>query len=170
MNTTEAGEYWKQNAEAWTVLARAGHDLYRDKLNTPAFLEILPDINGLTGIDIGCGEGHNTRLLAQRGATMCGIDIAPVFIQHAVATEAATPLTIQYKVASATSLPYADSHFDFATSLYVFHGFPGYSSRASRSVSYFKTRRLFTIFHSSSLLFHSASKKSSQQPGCYLRL
>ena len=27
---------------------------------------MLPDVEGLTGLDVGCGEGHNTRLLAGR--------------------------------------------------------------------------------------------------------
>lgn len=124
MNTAEAGEYWDQNAEAWTVLSRAGHDVYRDHLNTPAFMEILPGIKGLTGIDIGCGEGHNTRLLASKGAFMSGIDISPVFIQHAVAAETERPLHIQYKTASATSLPFADNSFDFATSFMCFMDIP----------------------------------------------
>lgn len=124
MNTAEAGEYWNQNAEAWTVLSRAGHDVYRDLLNTPAFIEILPDINGLTGLDIGCGEGHNTRLLAARGASMKGIDISPVFIQHAMDAEAANPSHIHYQTASATSLPFADNSFDFATSFMCFMDFP----------------------------------------------
>lgn len=75
MNHTEAGRYWNENAYAWTQLARAGYDTYRDHLNTPAFFAILPDVRGLAGLDIGCGEGHNTRLLAQRGARVTAVDI-----------------------------------------------------------------------------------------------
>ena len=44
---------------------RAGYDHYRDGLNTPAFLAMLPETRGLSGLDIGCGEGHNTRLLVK---------------------------------------------------------------------------------------------------------
>src|SRR5437762_2935974 len=68
MDHIEVGAYWDGNAEAWTKLSRAGYDVYRDHLNTPAFFEMLPDVHGHDGLDIGCGEGHNTRLLAQRGA------------------------------------------------------------------------------------------------------
>ena len=39
MNDHEAGQYWNDNAEAWTKLARAGYDIYRNHLNTPAFLQ-----------------------------------------------------------------------------------------------------------------------------------
>ena len=73
MDHREVGRYWNDNAEAWTELARAGCDVYRDYLNTPAFLAMLPDVRGLSGVDIGCGEGHNTRLIAQRGARLVGI-------------------------------------------------------------------------------------------------
>ncbi|NQU44739.1 class I SAM-dependent methyltransferase [bacterium] len=115
MNHEEVGRYWNENAEAWTQLARAGYDLYRDQLNTPGFLAMLPDIQGLSGIDIGCGEGHNTRLIAGLGARIVGIDIAEVFIGHASEMEERKPLGIEYRVASAVELPFPDSHFDFAT-------------------------------------------------------
>jgi ubiquinone/menaquinone biosynthesis C-methylase UbiE len=108
---------WEENAEAWTRLARMGCDIYRDFLNTPAFLAMLPEVRGLRGLDIGCGEGHNTRLLAQRGAEMTGVDIAPTFIRHAREAETGEPLGIAYYAASATALPFADACFDFATAI-----------------------------------------------------
>jgi hypothetical protein len=59
MNREEVGRLWNTNATTWTRLARAGYNIYRDHLNTPAFPEMLPDVAGLHGLDIGCGEGHN---------------------------------------------------------------------------------------------------------------
>jgi SAM-dependent methyltransferase len=115
VNHEDVGRYWDGNAEAWTKLARAGYDIYRDGLNTPAFLAMLPDVDGLAGLDIGCGEGHNTRLLARRGARMTGIDISATFIRHASEEERAHPLGIRYKVASAVDLPFGDESFDFVT-------------------------------------------------------
>ena len=70
MKRTEVAQYWEANAETWTRHARAGYDIYRDALNTPAFLAMLPAVSGLDGLDIGCGEGSNTRKLAERGARM----------------------------------------------------------------------------------------------------
>src|SRR5712692_7909357 len=115
MEHKEVGRYWNESAESWTKLARAGYDVYRDYLNTPAFFAMLPNVERLAGLDIGCGEGHNTRLLANRGARMTAIDIADVFIAHAQAAEKETPLGIDYQVASAVALPFADATFDFAT-------------------------------------------------------
>ena len=116
MNHQENGRYWESNAEAWTQLARAGYDTSRDYVNTPAFLAMLPAAIGLNGLDIGCGEGHNTRLLAQRGAHMTAVDITPTFLRHAVDMERQQPLGIRYQRASAVALPFPDATFDFATS------------------------------------------------------
>jgi ubiquinone/menaquinone biosynthesis C-methylase UbiE len=116
MNHQEVGQYWNKNAEAWTVLARAGYDVYRNYLNTPAFFATLPSVQGLHGLDIGCGEGYNTRLLAQAGARIEAIDISEVFIQKAHEEESVRPLGIRYHVASAVNLPFATEQFDFATS------------------------------------------------------
>jgi ubiquinone/menaquinone biosynthesis C-methylase UbiE len=115
MDHLTAGKYWNDNAEAWTQLARSGYDVYRDHVNTPGFFASLPSVEGLRGIDLGCGEGHNTRLVAKRGAQMTAIDIAETFIRHAKSKEALAPLGITYHTASAVALPFAEASFDFAT-------------------------------------------------------
>jgi SAM-dependent methyltransferase len=115
MKAIEVAQHWEANAEAWTRQSRAGYDIYRDALNTPAFLAMLPPIEGLNGLDVGCGEGSNTRELARLGATMRAVDIAPTFIRHAQATEAADPLGIVFQTADGMALPFADSSFDFVT-------------------------------------------------------
>lgn len=115
MDSKEAGKYWNENAEAWTKLSRAGYDMYRNHLNTPAFFAILPDVNGLKGIDIGCGEGYNTRLMVKYGAQMTAIDISEVFIKHAIEEEKENPLNIKYSIADASGLPFENESFDLAT-------------------------------------------------------
>jgi SAM-dependent methyltransferase len=115
MDHKEVGRYWDGNAEVWTRLARAGYDVYRDYLNTPAFMAMLPDVDGLAGLDVGCGEGHNTRLIARRGARLTAVDISEVFIRKAKELEKEQPLGIDYRVASAVELPFPDESFDFAT-------------------------------------------------------
>jgi SAM-dependent methyltransferase len=131
MDHREVGRYWNANADAWTRLSREGYDVYRDYLNTPAFLEMLPEVTDLRGLDIGCGEGHNTRLLAGRGARMTAVDISERFVAHAKAEEAAEPLGIQYAVASAVELPFADASSDFAVAFMSLMDIPE-SDRAMR--------------------------------------
>lgn len=115
MDHNQAGRYWNASAESWIKLAEGGYDIYRDYLNTPAFFSMLPDVERLSGLDIGCGDGSNTRLLAGRGARMTAIDISEIFIAHAQKIEAESALGIDYRVASAVNLPFADDTFDFAT-------------------------------------------------------
>lgn len=124
MDHREVGEIWNANAPHWTKLARLGYDRYRDLVNTPAFLELLPEVAGLTGLDIGCGEGHNTRLLARRGARMTAIDISSAFVAEARQAESDEPLGIAYREASAVALPFERGCFDFATGFMSFMDIP----------------------------------------------
>ena len=114
MDPIEAAACWERNAEAWTKLSRAGYDVYRDSFNTPAFLDFLPDVEGLAGLDIGCGEGANTRLVARRGAGMTAIDVSETFVRLAEEEKSREPLGIEYTVADACDLPFDDARFDFA--------------------------------------------------------
>jgi len=102
--------------------------VYRDAVNLPAFLELLPDIAGKTGLDVGCGEGHNTRRFAERGARMTAIDIAPTFVRYAAEAESDQPLSIRYAVASALELPFAGGAFDFATAVMSLMDMPDHES------------------------------------------
>ncbi len=115
MDRDRAAAYWEANAATWTELSRAGYDVYRDHNNTPGFLAMLPSIEGLAGLDIGCGEGTNTRAVARLGARMHAIDVAPTFVAHARASEELEPLGITYAIADAQALPFPDGRFDFAT-------------------------------------------------------
>ena len=83
MDRERAAAYWEGNAETWTRQSRAGYDVYRDHVNTPGFLALLPPVAGLSGLDIGCGDGTNTRALARLGARMTAIDVAPTFVKYA---------------------------------------------------------------------------------------
>ncbi|MHC4137408.1 MAG: class I SAM-dependent methyltransferase [Planctomycetota bacterium] len=124
MDERTVGAMWEANAPAWTELARRGFDVYRDLVNTPAFLEMLPDVAGQCGLDIGCGEGTNTRHLAARGASMTAIDVAPTFVRATQMAEAQDPVGIRVLRASAVDLPFPDGSFDFATAIMSLMGIP----------------------------------------------
>ncbi len=115
MQAAQVAAYWEANAEAWTRQTRAGCDIYRDKLNMPAFLSMLPPVAGLGGLDLGCGEGSSTRLFAALGAHIQAIDIARALLRQAQNAEDASPAGIVYQIADATALPFPDAAFDFVT-------------------------------------------------------
>ncbi|MAJ04545.1 MAG: hypothetical protein CMH03_07535 [Marinovum sp.] len=77
------------------------------------FLTFLPAVVGLKGLDIGCGEAGNTRVLAGKGAKMFGIDFAPTFLSHAREAEQHTPLDIEFHLADCKELPFAQAYLDF---------------------------------------------------------
>ena len=104
---------WNANATSWTELSRAGFDVYRDLVNTPAFFAMLPPVAARSGLDLGCGEGHNTRLLADRGAHVIALDIADTFV--AAAAAASADRGVRFVVADGAALPFADRSFDFVT-------------------------------------------------------
>ncbi|TAX35196.1 class I SAM-dependent methyltransferase [Rhizobium leguminosarum] len=110
MNANDVAAHWESNAETWTVYSRAGYDKYRDALNTPAFLDMLPAVANLAGLDLGCGEG-----VARLGARMTGLDIAPTFIRYARESEAEAPLGIDYVLGDGQSIDFPEASFDFVT-------------------------------------------------------
>src|SRR5262245_38436935 len=124
MHRDEVARYWEANAETWTRHVRAGCDVYRDALNTPAFLAMLPPIVGLAGLAVGCGDAANTRQLAGLGARMHAVDFAPTFVRHAQESEQAEALGIVFQVADGVDLPFADASFDFVTSFMALMDMP----------------------------------------------
>ena len=68
-------------------------------------------------LDAGCGEGHNTRILARRGGRMTGVDISARMIELARDEERREPLGIAYARASYADLgQFADASFDAVVS------------------------------------------------------
>ena len=91
---------WNRNAERWTNDVRAGFDLYRELYTLPAFVAFMPPIANRTVIDLGCGEGSNTRRFARLGGQLTGIDLSEALIRRAREEESREPLGIRYEVCS----------------------------------------------------------------------
>ena len=78
---------------------------------------MLPEVAGKKGLDVGCGEGYNTRLLAEHGAKVIGLDISTVFVQQAKSFQSEGSLIPEYLIGNAQELPFADVSFDFVPAL-----------------------------------------------------
>lgn len=103
---------WDDSAEAWTEFVRTGKDYYRDELNNPAMFELLGNITGMVILDLACGEGYNTRIMAQKGAITTGVDFSEKMIRFACEKEEKEPLGAVYSVGDACQLPFFDCTFD----------------------------------------------------------
>ncbi len=108
---------WNRNADRWTDDVRAGFDLYRELYTLPAFEAFMPPIEGRRVIDLGCGEGSNTRRFARLGARMTGVDLSDGLIVRAREEERREPLGIRYELCSYARLDgFTADSFDCALS------------------------------------------------------
>jgi arsenite methyltransferase len=101
--------------------ARAGKGESMEKGHRPVgeqaieLMRIHPDARVL---DVGCGSGWASRLMAQKAGKgrVVGIDISDEMVK--VARESSTSLSnVEYRVASAGKLPFADNEFSHSFSM-----------------------------------------------------
>ncbi|MBP7708132.1 class I SAM-dependent methyltransferase [Candidatus Pacearchaeota archaeon] len=92
---------------------RTERSIHSDFICRPQVLELAGNINGKDVVDVGCGEGYVSRLLADRGASVIGIDNSNSLIAIARKAEAMSPRGVKYFVSDATKsmtpiiLPYS---------------------------------------------------------------
>jgi len=104
---------WNDAVESWVDFVRKGKDYYRDELNNPATFRLIGDVRDRLVLDLACGEGYNTRILARKGAKVTGIDFSEKLIELAKREEAKEKLGICYYVLDATDLKeFSSNHFD----------------------------------------------------------
>lgn len=122
-------EYWDTASEAWVSFVRDGKDVSRDYMNNPGMFKLLGDISGMQILDLGCGEGYNTRLLADKvtqkeGGKVIGVDFSEKMIALAIAEEEREKKGIIYHIADASDLQMlADEKFDIVTCFMVYMDF-----------------------------------------------
>jgi len=66
-------------------------------------------------LDVACGEGYGSALLARHAASVAGVDISPQAIDHARGAYAGVA-NLEFKCAPCTALPLADATVDLAVS------------------------------------------------------
>ena len=70
------------------------------------------DTSSLDVVDIGCGAGTLSRLWAEEGHRVVGLDVNEPLIELARNRAAEAKLDIRFKTGSATDAPFADKSFD----------------------------------------------------------
>jgi ubiquinone/menaquinone biosynthesis C-methylase UbiE len=106
---------WDDAAESWAEFVREGKDYHRDELNNPATFELIGDVKGNQVLDLACGEGYNTRILA-KGAKVTGVDFSEKMIDLVRREEARMSQGINYYVMDASNLEkFSSNFFDLAT-------------------------------------------------------
>ncbi len=104
---TEAKTSWGTVAD-WYEGYLKDSNTYHEQVITPNIKRLLEPQKGKPILEIGCGEGYVTRMLAQDGHTIVGSDISPELITRARSHSD----RVSYHVASADKLTFAaDSIF-----------------------------------------------------------
>ena len=78
------------------------HDPHRTALLDGAVRSVLGGVRGTRWLDAGCGEGRLARLLAARGATVLGVDVAPGLVAAARRRARALPAASRARLTFAT--------------------------------------------------------------------
>lgn len=87
-------------------------------MNEPRFIffdRFITSWRDLNVLDIGCGGGFTCEVIAQKGATVSGIDLSDVSIETAMIHAKESDLSIDYRCGAAENLPYEDDRFDVIT-------------------------------------------------------
>lgn len=77
----------------------------------PAF-DRLGDVRGMSVLDLGCGHGMASVVLARRGARVTACDLSLGYLREAQARAAANGTAIRWALADGERLPFGDASFD----------------------------------------------------------
>ena len=72
-------------------------------------------VGGRDVLDVACGEGYGSALLARTARRVTGADIAPAAVDHA-RTRYAAIANLEFSLADCTALPFPDASFDAVVS------------------------------------------------------
>jgi SAM-dependent methyltransferase len=99
-------------------------DFGRGTMLNPTIFRLLGDVAGARVMDAGCGQGYLCRLLADRGASVVGVEPAQALFDYAVAKERQRRQGIQYVQADLVELPDLGEAFDAVVANVVFEAIP----------------------------------------------
>ncbi len=129
-------EKYRENPEAyWSMMAEKYGDVailvpgdiklkneYYDSLHRRALRKVLGTIqNGAKVLDVGCGVGRWSIMLAKQGCDITGVDMSPQMLVLAKRNAAAENLKINFIESPADSLDLPENSFDVILSVTVLH-------------------------------------------------
>ncbi len=115
----------KEAQSAYDKMAEAYHKKrveerdFNKMIEQPTTFELLGDVKGKKVLDAGCGSGIYTKILAEKGAKVQGLELSGEMIR--LAKEHCKGLSINFKQGSIDNLPYPDNSFDIIVASLVIH-------------------------------------------------
>ena len=74
---------WEAIAQGWLDKVARADESHRVELLDGPMLEAVGDVSGRRAVDLGCGGGRFSRMLAERGAAVVGVDQCETFVAYA---------------------------------------------------------------------------------------
>ncbi|MEJ7832256.1 MAG: class I SAM-dependent methyltransferase, partial [Nocardioides sp.] len=122
--TESARDYW--NAEAATFDDEPDHGLRDPETRAAWRALLLAQLPAAPAdlVDVGCGTGTVSVLLALEGHRVRGLDVAPAMLERAAAKAAEAGVDIAFTVGDAAAPPYAAGSCDVVLSRHVLWAMP----------------------------------------------
>jgi ubiquinone/menaquinone biosynthesis C-methylase UbiE len=149
-NKDRVMKQWDDASESWVDFVRQGKDFCRDKMNNPATFRLIGNVKDQRVLDLACGEGYNTRMLARKGAKVTGVDFSKKLVELARIEENREKLGIDYRVSDVADLSeFPSNHFDVVTCFMALMDIKNYAGTVSEVARVLKNmgRFVFSIPH-----------------------
>ncbi|MDG5775767.1 methyltransferase domain-containing protein [Haloarculaceae archaeon H-GB2-1] len=123
-----------------------------DRREKQAVLDALQPVEEKNVLEIACGTGRFTVMLAERGADIVGLDISGPMLQQGRQKAQATGVDdhLEFMRGDAARLPFPDDHFDAVFAMRFFHladtpaAFLSEMRRVARELVFFDTFNRFS--------------------------
>ncbi|MCU4801029.1 class I SAM-dependent methyltransferase [Halobacteria archaeon HArc-gm2] len=94
-----------------------------DSREKEAVLDAISPVEGKSVLEVACGTGRFTVMLAERGADIVGLDISGPMLQQGrtKAQAAGVDDHVEFMRGDAARLPFPDDHFDVVMAMRFFH-------------------------------------------------
>jgi 2-polyprenyl-3-methyl-5-hydroxy-6-metoxy-1,4-benzoquinol methylase len=90
-----------------------------ERIEEDAIFRLAGDLGGKRVLDLGCGDGTYSVAAFQRGAHVTGVDISNAMLDSAQRRASACGASVEWRQASAESLPYDSGKFDIVLAVTI---------------------------------------------------
>jgi SAM-dependent methyltransferase len=147
--TVKGRDWYREHdiAEAYDDKRFSRGGRFIDRREKRAVVDALSPIEGSRILEVACGTGRFTAMLAERGADVVGVDVSEAMLEQGRTKARATGVAdaIDFVQADAGRLPFPDEHFEAVLAMRFFHlapdpaGFMAELRRVSSDQVFFDT-------------------------------
>jgi SAM-dependent methyltransferase len=149
------------------TVGETGDSYHRTYVN-PVIFDILGNVKDLSVLDLACGQGYLSRILARKGAKVVGVDLSEKMLEIAKESEASEPLDVKYILCNSAHMhEIASSSMDCVVSTFGFHDIKEMGSTITECSRVLKEggRLVFAIPHPLTY-----ARRAQDEEGYYLKM